>query len=657
MYGFLGMEGATHIAEELPNPERTVPKVIMMIMAIGTATSIPWTIAMMFSTNDLDRVTSSSLPIFEVFLQAINFQAAATFFTVWICFIYYGALVSCFVTSGRLIWAFSRDGGLPYSRVFAKIHPTLLAPVNATLLAGAFMVMFGLLYIASTTAYNSIVGLAILATNLTCAIPQTIVLIRGRRVLPKRYLDLRVVGGIFCNVFSTLYAALYTVLFCFPIMLPVAEKSMNYLAVVLVGALAFVTILWWSGKRHTFHGPSFESEGVVVEGQSVENEVEKSLTFATDTAAIPYIDTSQIGTFNLSSLNITNSPNTAFATRHEDELLPNRTTQVRHGLKLRCLTEGKEIHFSTKANGSSHSIDSFMYHFGLSGVMIVKDGAIRLERYQYGNEPSFRNQVQSATKSFVSTALGVAFKEKKIRLSDRVWKYIPELARTAYGSVPLRNLIDMTSGVTEPNSTHPPDLFNDVYPRTDPEAVLTWFKTSKKVAEPGEVAIGEPLEDWITKHIWEPAGMKYDGYMRTTGVLQVDGHGGLALTLQDMARFGLFVLDSFNGSGGPHVLAGWFDDISAASTSTTRIRAPGNIADVPNTGYQTGWWTMPRGGKKYQLGDDGGFAALGTYDQAIYIIPDMNTTIVLQSSNPIHYPDLFYYGQQFTTAASLALKK
>jgi choline transport protein len=264
MYGFLGMDGATHIAEELPNPERTVPKVIIMIMAIGTATSIPWTIAMIFSTNDLGRVASSTLPIFEVFLQAINSQAAATFFTVWICFIYYGALVSCFVTSGRLIWAFSRDGGLPYSHVFAKIHPTLLAPVNATLLAGAFMVVFGLLYIASTTAYNSIVALAILATNLTCAIPQTIVLLRGRHVLPRRYLDLGAVGGTFCNVFSTLYAMLYTVLFCFPLIVPVAADSMNYLAVVLVSSLLFVTILWWTGKRRTFHGPSIESEGLEV---------------------------------------------------------------------------------------------------------------------------------------------------------------------------------------------------------------------------------------------------------------------------------------------------------------------------------------------------------------------------------------------------------
>ncbi|KPM39409.1 hypothetical protein AK830_g7140 [Neonectria ditissima] len=370
---------------------------------------------------------------------------------------------------------------------------------------------------------------------------------------------------------------------------------------------------------------------------------------------VPWINPAEIGTYNMSSLNSTDPPNAAFVTRHENELLPNRTVQVRHGRKLRHLGKGKEVDFYTTANGTRHSIDSFMYHFGISGVMVVTDGA-----------------VQSVTKSFISTALAVAIKKCKISLSDRVSKYVPELARAAYGSVPLQNLVDMISGITEQNITNPPDLFNDVYTRSDPAAALDWFKTFEKVAKPGEVfnyynpnyyvlslclarAIGEPINDWTTKYIWEPAGMKHDGYMRVTAAGQVDGHDGLALTLQDMARFGLFVLDAFDGDGGPAVAKSWFHDISAASTSTG-VRAPGAIAVVPNSGYQTGWWTMPRGGKTYQLGDDDGFAALGTYDQTIYVVPGMNTTIVLQSSYPVHHADLFYYGQQFATAASLALK-
>ncbi|CAG9955452.1 unnamed protein product [Clonostachys rosea f. rosea IK726] len=275
MYGFLGLDGATHLAEEVPHPERTVPKVIAMIMAIGTVTSIPWTIAMLFSTNDLAQVGEAPLPIFEVFMQAISSQSAATFFTVWICFIYYGALVSCFVTSGRLIWAFSRDGGLPFSHIFGRIHPTVRAPVNATLLAGVFMIVFGLLYVASSTAYNSIIGLAIMSTNITCAIPQTILLIRGRGVLPKRYFDLGRPAGIFCNIFSAGYALLYTVLFCFPLALPVTAESMNYQAVVLMGTVVLITVLWWGGKRHSFHGPALNGESVVSTQRNFETAEQK----------------------------------------------------------------------------------------------------------------------------------------------------------------------------------------------------------------------------------------------------------------------------------------------------------------------------------------------------------------------------------------------
>ncbi|KAI8716767.1 Beta-lactamase domain-containing protein [Fusarium sp. LHS14.1] len=381
--------------------------------------------------------------------------------------------------------------------------------------------------------------------------------------------------------------------------------------------------------------------------------VQLPTSLAAEETANPYVNPETLGTFNISSLNSSDPRYSAFLTRQEAERLPNRTTQVRHGSGLREMTIGRELDFTTKANGTEHGIDCFMYYFGISGVMIVKDGAIRLERYH--------------------TILGVAVKQGKVKMQDRASKYIPELTGFPFGAVPLEALSDMTSGLAEPTGPDAPDLFADVYYRTNADAVLDYTKNFTKVANPGKVflyadinyyvlsfalqrALGEPIEDLVTKYIWDPAGMKYDGYMRTSAAHQVDGHGGLAITLQDMARFGLFILDNLNGVGGPKVPRGWFNAIAAGSTNTG-VRAPGAIAVVPASGYQTGWWTMPRGGKKYQLGDDDGFAALGTYDQAIYVIPKMNMTVALQSSFPVHYPDLFYYGQQFVRSASLALKR
>ena len=179
-----------------------------MTIAIGTATTIPFTLAILFSANEYTEVSLSSLPIMEVYSQALNVDGAA-FFTFWIFFMYFGATIGLVVTSGRLLWAFVQDGGLPFSSIFAKTHPTLKVPVNATILTVVICILYGLIYIRSTTAFNSFVATALLSLNVNYAIPQVIALLRGRsKVLPVKPFDLGIVFGPFCNVFSALRVGL-----------------------------------------------------------------------------------------------------------------------------------------------------------------------------------------------------------------------------------------------------------------------------------------------------------------------------------------------------------------------------------------------------------------------------------------------------------------
>jgi choline transport protein len=205
----------------------------------------------------------------EVYYQALSNRGGAAFFTFWILFIYFGATIALVVTSGRLLWAFARDNGLPYSSVFAKTHPTLKVPVNATLLTAGFCILYGLIYIGSTTAFNSFVATAILSLNLTYAIPQFILLLRGRSVLPARPFDLGPIFGPFCNIFSTAWVLLYAVLFCFPIFIPVTVETMNYVSVVMAGTALYVVVAWWlpsglGGKGKVFTGPKVGKEGLEI---------------------------------------------------------------------------------------------------------------------------------------------------------------------------------------------------------------------------------------------------------------------------------------------------------------------------------------------------------------------------------------------------------
>lgn len=257
MYTFLAVDSASHIAEEVSNPGRVVPQTMLITVVIGIVTTIPWTLAFMFSIQDLDRVSSSSLPIVEVYFQTLrNSQAATAFLTTWLLFIYFGACLSCTVTTGRLIWALARDNGMPFSGTFSTVNKRLEVPVHATLFAGVFCTLYGLIYIGSTTAFNSFIATAILFLNVTYAIPQAVVLFRGRATtLPSRHLDLGPVLGLFCNIFSVLWVALFTVIFCFPTFVPVTASGMNYVSVIIAGVCLFTTLLWWTSKRKTFTGP------------------------------------------------------------------------------------------------------------------------------------------------------------------------------------------------------------------------------------------------------------------------------------------------------------------------------------------------------------------------------------------------------------------
>ncbi|KAF5584580.1 choline transporter [Fusarium pseudoanthophilum] len=263
MYAFLGTDSVSHISEEVPRPGYHVPRVMCWTVLIGLGTTIPFFLALLFSVHDLNAVASSGLPIMEVFYQATgNRRDACTVLTVWVLFNFFGVTVSCLATAGRLTWAFARDNGLPYSKIFASVNSNYLTPINATTICVVFCSLYGLIYIGSTAAFSSIISMAILALNISYATPQAILLFRGRdKVLPPRSFRLGRFGP-FVNAFSCIWCAFYAVIFCFPVTLPAEVASMNYVSVVLAGIVLFILLFWLISKRKSFTGPDITVEGV-----------------------------------------------------------------------------------------------------------------------------------------------------------------------------------------------------------------------------------------------------------------------------------------------------------------------------------------------------------------------------------------------------------
>ncbi|KAF3805166.1 Choline transport protein [Colletotrichum gloeosporioides] len=260
MYAFGGTDDVIHISEEMPHPGRRVPQVMMLTMIIGLATAFPLFLSLMFYMKDFAAVISSRLPSLELINQVVrtgNDKVTLPLFA-YILFVYLVCLPSQWVTSGRLAWAFARDRGVPFSSYFANVDSKRHLPIRTTVASYVFACLYGLLYLVSTSAFNSIVTSAVLFLNITYAAPQAILLFRGRqRCLPRRYFNLGWAGYV-CNILSILWILVLLVFICMPPSLPATPASMNYTAVVLVGLLFVVVSLWYMDRNKTFQGPEID---------------------------------------------------------------------------------------------------------------------------------------------------------------------------------------------------------------------------------------------------------------------------------------------------------------------------------------------------------------------------------------------------------------
>lgn len=82
----------------------------------------------------------------------------------WLLLVIIVAQLFCGMASvtanSRMIYAFSRDGALPFSRTWHKLNPATRTPTNAVWLATGGAFALGLPYLWNSTAYAAVTSIA-----------------------------------------------------------------------------------------------------------------------------------------------------------------------------------------------------------------------------------------------------------------------------------------------------------------------------------------------------------------------------------------------------------------------------------------------------------------------------------------------------------------
>ncbi|KAI7973668.1 hypothetical protein EIK77_004274 [Talaromyces pinophilus] len=199
----------------------------------------------MFSVQDFAALstTNTGLPLAELFYQATQ-SAGGAFGLTFILFIALGpCVISSQLSTSRVLWAFARDGAMPFSDVWAKVSKRFGIPFNAQLLVAAANAALGCLYLGSSTAFNSMLGAAVTINNVAYLIPIATNMIMGRTGMHKGVFHMGKWGWLINGV-TVAWLLFAIVFFSFPYSMPVTVQNMNYTCVV-VGGLPILILVWW----------------------------------------------------------------------------------------------------------------------------------------------------------------------------------------------------------------------------------------------------------------------------------------------------------------------------------------------------------------------------------------------------------------------------
>jgi hypothetical protein len=327
--------------------------------------------------------------------------------------------------------------------------------------------------------------------------------------------------------------------------------------------------------------------------------------------------------------------------RHPTRGFPSR--RVARGSKVRELPAGTPLRgdLSIDSNGARYDLVDYISRNRVAGLLVLKDGRVALEHYQFGNTHSTHWLSMSMAKSVSTTLVGAAIRDGHVRsIDDCVAAYVPALAGSGYDGVSIRHLMQMSSGVrwddthTDPRSERRHMLELQFEQR--PGSILRYVAQQPRVAPPGTVwnystgethivgallreAVGRPVSEYLSERIWSRAGMEAEAtwWLESPDGLEVAG-SGLGATLRDYGRFALFVLEDGVVDGTPVLPAGWMQ----------QARGPCVIGGKA-VDYGFMWWPVASRDGTY---DDGAYSARGIFGQYIYVNPARQLAIVVWSA-------------------------
>ena len=222
----------------------------------------------------------------EIFLQGTGSVAGAAAMVSIIVVMGVSATTGMLATTSRQFWAFSRDRGIPGWRIWSRVSPRTLTPINSVIFTTVVAVLLGLIPMGSPVAFNDLTSMStsgLYLSYMVCCIlllyrrctggildpgsqtgmenatgeSNVIVNTAGAKLVWGPF-HVNGIFGILVNAFAVIYL-LITVFFSFwPPTADITAATMNYSAVGTAGTMFLSLVYYFVRARKVYEGPIIE---------------------------------------------------------------------------------------------------------------------------------------------------------------------------------------------------------------------------------------------------------------------------------------------------------------------------------------------------------------------------------------------------------------
>ena len=266
----------------------------------------------------------------------------------------------------------------------------------------------------------------------------------------------------------------------------------------------------------------------------------------------------------------------------------------------------------------------------MNSFMLVRHGQVVAEGWWAPYDRDTPHVLYSLSKSFTSTAVGLALAEGKLNLDDPVLKFFPDEAPADpppnLRAMRVRDLLRMNTG----NQSEAPIHADDPSKQND-----TWVKTflSHTVPfKPGthflynspatymlsaivQKVTGLTVLEYLRPRLFEPLGFKNPVWVSSPQGISAGAYG-LSVRTEEIARFGELYLRKGMWNGKQLIPSTWVEQATAIQTST---------GSAPTSDWDQGY------GYQFWRSRHNSFRGDGAFGQYCMVIPELDAVVAITS--------------------------